>query len=523
MTELSCDLDAKRRLSMKSFPITVFVISIAASTLQLFASPTTVKQSDDASQRAVWAAAWDNPKVSLRFVFPMVWLRWPIDAPVDKYQGFFPSTPIPQEALIRDALLRIPEGRRALFAWHFGKGIFGLPFDSVQLPNGDRLDQPSPWCRAAIAGAAGATGEWTTFINALRNAQVKLDLLVLDNEQAGIFNNFNLLEKDPSGKNFTALIEDPRANQRLFGIPPLKELVQTVALNRLQGPQQSSDYLLWNYALGKLTAAAMNEALWIPAKSAYPNLKASNYEGFQMNPEDASPDRNGHSQPYDNIFGNGNSPICYGVLGQSATAWGINPNDPTRLVLGGSNKLNRGPWSSLVMDVQTIRSVRRSSTSDLFPWISTPAYIGGEPGDQLSSPLCGYPEDKRYYEEMIRHLVLTGSKIFLVWNPPSKSDTQRIAHAQELDTILTEMNTKLGGFVSAPLSISRVPFDGNVIVSGARGIDGKYWWRVSVAPGIRSVTLRGTTTEILIPSDVVGVWYSSTTAVVPEFETHSTP
>ena len=84
------------------------------------------------------------------------------------------------------------------------------------------------------------------FVNALRNDQVKLDLLVLDNEQAGIFNNFNLLQTDPSAEKFTSHIEDPHASQRLFEIPPLKELVQTVALNRLQGPQQSSDYLLWN-------------------------------------------------------------------------------------------------------------------------------------------------------------------------------------------------------------------------------------------------------------------------------------
>ena len=85
------------------------------------------------------------------------------------------------------------------------------------------------------------------------------------------------------------------------------------------------------------------------------------------------------------------------------------------------------------------------------------------------------------------------------------------------------MNSKFGGFISTPLSISRIRFDGNVIVSGAQGLDGKYWWRLSVAPGIRSVTLRGTTTEIIIPSDVVGVWYSSTTAAVPEFDTHTTP
>ncbi len=85
------------------------------------------------------------------------------------------------------------------------------------------------------------------------------------------------------------------------------------------------------------------------------------------------------------------------------------------------------------------------------------------------------------------------------------------------------MNSKFGGFVSTPLSISRVPFDKNVIVSGAQGLDEKYWWRISVAPGIGSVTLRGTATEIIIPSDVVDVWYSSTTAAVPEFETHTAP
>ena len=485
--------------------------------------------------REIWAATWEQ-QPSLQYVFPMVWLRWPMDKQpiyennIERYQSFFPRVSVPDVASIKGALSALPPGRRALFAWHFGAGFFGdTTWSAENVPNldGTPSPQPSPWCQSAVELART---QWTAALSSMKAQDVNFDFLVLDNEQQGIFNNFNLMDQDASGRFVKSIVNDPRANEALFGLPALNDQLTGVDTNRVGGPGAGSDYLAWNNVLAKLTTAVLNEALWTPAKSAYPNLKGSNYEGFKMSATDAAPDWYGHAQPHDNVFGSSNSPICYGVLIHAATAWGINPADPTRLILGGSAKLPRGPWSSLLMDVQTIRSVRRSGQTELCPWISTPVYTGGEPGQQLPTPFCGYPTAPQYHDEMIRHLALAGSKTFLVWNSPSSPITTvyqtaapalRIEHANRLNELLRELNTKLGGFVENPLAMNRIAFNSNILVSGAQTSSGRYLWRVSVKPGVTALSLRGTTTVLAIPAGDAGVWFESTTAEVPVFDSVS--
>ena len=485
--------------------------------------------------REIWAATWDQ-QPSLQYVFPMVWLRWPMDKQpiyennIYRYQSFFPHVSVPDVASIKGALSALPPGRRALFAWHFGAGFFGdttWSAENVASLDGTPSQQPSPWCESAVQLARA---QWTAALSSMKAQDVNFDFLVLDNEQQGIFNNFNLMDQDATGRFVKSIVNDPRANETHFGLPALNDQLIGVDTNRVGGPGVGNDYLAWNNVVAKLTTTALNEALWTPAKSAYPNLKGSNYEGFKMSAADAAPDWYGHAQPHDNIFGSSNSPICYGVLIHAATAWGINPADPTRLVLGGSAKLARGPWSSLLMDVQTIRSVRRTGQTELCPWISTPVYAGGEPGQQLAAPLCGYPTAPQYHDEMIRHLALAGSKTFLVWNSPSSPITTvyqtaapalRIEHANRLNELLKELNTKMGGFVENPLAMNRIAFNSNILVSGAQTSSGRYLWRVSVKPGVTALSLRGTTTVLAIPSGDAGVWFESTTAEVPVFDSVS--
>ena len=485
--------------------------------------------------REIWAATWEQ-QPALQYVFPMVWLRWPMDKQpiyennIERYQSFFPRVSVPDVASIKGALNALPPGRRALFAWHFGAGFFGdttWSAENVASLDGTPSQQPSPWCESAVDLARA---QWTAALSSMKAQDVNFDFLVLDNEQQGIFNNFNLMDQDASGKFVKSIVNDPRANETRFGLPALNDQLIGVDTNRVGGPGVGNDYLAWNNVVAKLTTTALNEALWTPAKSAYPNLKGSNYEGFKMSATDAAPDWYGHAQPHDNVFGSSNSPICYGVLIHAATAWGINPADPTRLVLGGSTKLARGPWSSLLMDVQTIRSVRRTGQTELCPWISTPVYVGGEPGQQLAAPLCGYPTAPQYHDEMIRHLALAGSKTFLVWNSPSSPITTvyqtaapalRIEHANRLNELLRELNTKLGGFVENPLAINRIAFNSNILVSGAQTSSGSYLWRVSVKPGVTALSLRGTTTVLAIPAGDAGVWFESTTAEVPVFDSVS--
>jgi hypothetical protein len=80
----------------------------------------------------------------------------------------------------------------------------------------------------------------------------------------------------------------------------------------------------------------------------------------------------------------------------------IDPLDKTHVKFGGAVPLGRSPWLSFLMDVQMARAVRRADAAPMHPWIASPSWQGDKVGT------AGYPADKRYYDEMIRHVALLG-------------------------------------------------------------------------------------------------------------------
>jgi len=462
------------------------------------------------NEELIWAATWDDPGITLKYVFPMVWLRWPINSTAGDHQGFFPLTPTPTTEIIKPKLLSLPEGNRALFLWHFGK-YTNIPFDNVKEADGKQSNQSSPWA-AALTPAANL--EITSLFSTLKYNNINIDLLILDNEMCS-FDIWNILNNKQTN-GFQNLYNDPRANNKFFNTAPLINLLEGVNLERLGGPAYGKDYLIWNCALNKIFTSALNEAIWKPIKNIFPNIKSSNYNSFKSDLNDAAPNANGHPQHHDNIFGIGNSPICYGCIDQAATAWGIDPLDTTQLVFRGTNKLKRNAWNSLLIDIQLLRSVRRSGQTELYPWISTPSYVGGEPNEKIDISLCGYPSDPRYYKEMVRHLILNGTKIFLVFNPPSNTTDLRLKHASELNDILQEMNSKFGGFIPDPLNISRINYETKFIASGALSSSGDYLWRITVLPEVKSLIIEGLLTPLQIPKDEIGVWLKTKTRTLPK-------
>ena len=462
------------------------------------------------NEKLIWAATWDDPGIPLKYVFPMVWLRWPVNSTAGDHQGFFPLTPTPTTEIIKSKLLSLPEGNRALFLWHFAK-YTNIPFDNVREADGKESNQPSPWA-AALAPAANF--EIKTLFSTLKNNNIDIDLLILDNEMYS-FDIWNILNYKQTNA-FQNLYNDPRAKNKFFDTAPLVNLLEGVNLERLGGPAYGNEYLMWNCALNKVFTSALNEAIWKPVINIFPNIKSCNYNSFKSNLNDAAPNANGHPQHHDNIFGTGNSPICYGCIDQAATAWGIDSLNTTQLVFQGANKLKRNAWNSLLIDVQLLRSVRRSGQTELYPWISTPSYVGGEPNEKKEIPLCGYPSDPRYYKEMVRHLILNGTKIFLVFNPPSNTMDLRLKHAKELNDILLEMNSKFGGFILDPLNISRISYEAKFIASGALSSSGDYLWRITVLSEVKSLIIEGLPTPLQIPQGEIGVWLKTKTKILPK-------
>jgi hypothetical protein len=218
--------------------------------------------------------------------------------------------------------------------------------------------------------------------------------------------------------------------------------------------------------------------------------------------------------------------VAYGAVQQSSTAWFIDPTDPSRLTYEGSKRLGRGPWSSLLIDLQLGRACRRGSMDrPMHPWIAPRYYAGDKPG------FVGYPEDPRCYREMLRHYALLGASVFLWWNTTALPGpggttvpiTDRDALAAEMDALMAEINARTGGVVGSTVGSEPISFEATVIVTGAVRTDGKRIWRISARPDVRVLRNAATGEVVALAADDIGFWIERDDATVPLFVPEVSP
>lgn len=465
-----------------------------------------------APYREIWGLSWRSVPAGCNLLTQMIRFEGQF------HPGFRTTSlaSLPNPATVAAQTNAMPAGRAAIQWWRYSNSLF-YPDSPNGAPAVTATSFPVPWDTNAVTAVSTEWGQW---LQQFKNAGGKLDLLIGDCERWGMFTSWGL-----SAAQVQRIASDPRANQPFYTAPALTKLLNGVNVNAVKSFTQTTDYMKWDCAMGTMTAAVMKKAVWDPAVLLYPNLKGSNYGGVVMTSKPA-PDLNGHPNPCNNIVGTAASPVAYGEIGCVATAWFIDPTDPTQLSKSGTKRLERTPWTSFLLDVQRARACKRNAPNvPLQPWISFQAWRG------LSAGPVPYPNDLRYYDEMIRHYALHGTEVFLYWNPDSAgagpdinwSEVDRNAGAFRLNGILADLNTRLDGVVYAAATTDAIRFDSSVVTSGARRRDGKWIWRTTVRPEVRR--LRNVTTNALVDLDTTGVgrWDVGDTATPPQYVADSAP
>ncbi len=475
-------------------------------------SSSTIKLSSAAPKEVaaapgVWVATWGSVPSGLRFVSAMAWLR-------DERSGFETfgvsgSLPL-QIARVATELKALPAGRRAMHLWYYRDGILNHPADRVP-----RLDVGvrSPWPTTA---EAQVKFQWTTALNGLAAAGAKPDYIFLDNEESGLLTNWHL-----TATQIDMFMEDPRFNDALLisQATSMGVMTQAPTGTTFIGPQAGKGYLAWNLIIQAMTNDAVSRALWLPAKTKFPNLKGSAYQSAAIAYEHAMPDLNGHAQPLANRFGTSSAPALYGWINGAGLYCSIDPNDHTRLLLGaGGTPIGRSAWMAFMMDVQMGRAVRRCDSAPMQPWILSPSWEGEPAGTAC------YKLDPRYYNEMIRHVALLNTDVFQLWNPPTLqngiettlSRDRRFAEARALESVLADVNVRLNAKPAATLDASRLAWDARIIATGSKVAANAYVWRVTAMPGVHSFQVGSGGPIVSIPSGAVGVWLTSARAELPQ-------
>jgi hypothetical protein len=383
----------------------------------------------------------------------------------------------------------------------------------------------TPWANQGLSLGLCA---WNKVLTQIGNSGGIIDYMFADVESGGMFSNWSL---DGITGNTGAFLRNSNFTQSWNGVTSLSSQMSLEGATITKVfPRSGFDYIIWNKSTISLVNALLNKVLWEPTVSRYPSAIGSNYGFYDSGTTyDSPPDLNGHPDYRKSIFGNGTSPVLYGVIGQIATAWKIDPTDTTRILIGATTNplytVSRSAWNSFLLDMQTLRSAKRNSpNTPLTPWIAAPKYAGvdqagvsatGAPPVGYADVTSGYNADigytfgsagnSAYYYEMVRHVALHGVKAFGYYNPEGTPNgiTQR---ANLLNNTLTEVNFKIGGFTLgvASTNISRVDWLSKYLVSGAPAYYGStYWWRVTVKSGntlsVQGITLPG-------PSGNIGMW-----------------
>ncbi len=475
---------------------------------------------------------WINDASLFEYVSPMVFITR-YQANDDWKNGI--NTADKNAALVR--LKGLSAGKRAIepysFAytyWNYAsEGLTGVSGSSTMYND----DGTSGVCSGVYANIWATKGlslgkaAWQQLLNEISATGASIDWMMLDVEAGPeLFSSFSV--RGVTGLT-AAFANNANFIQTWYGAESLNSQlsIDGATISRIHLPPPATDYVVWNKATNVLTTKLLDEVLWQPTVQVFPNVQGSNYSSYNSGSStDVPRDFNGHPNYEASKFGSASSPVLYGVVGQLATAWKINPDNTTQIIFGSTTDSNytvsRSPWNSFLLDVQNIRTIRRNDPATAFtPWIASVKYTGTDqagvcgalpPPVGYADVISGYNSDigltfsaagnSAYYYEMVRHVSLYGTKAFGYWNFTSAT-IGLTQHAQLLNNVITDVNDRLGGFTVETADSTAVSWQTDKYVSGAPKPDGSYLWRVTVKPGLTLVA-----DGVTLSTDIgtVGTW-----------------
>ncbi len=421
---------------------------------------------------AIHAYSWSEVPATCRHITHMTWFKKDSDP-----------------AEIAKASLARPAERRALFSWDMERDLLSHPDDAARTADGKPTEHIGVWPQQ---GAATVGARFEDFFRRFKEAGGDARLLVLDFE--GGYSNWHIGSKNT--ERWLAIQNDPRFSQiaKRLGFSDLL----TVADFR-----SGTNYLKWNAHTGLLVDEALNKAVFEPARRHFPKIQASNYGSYIVTEANTVPDLHGHMQWREGIpFGTHQSRSFYTSIGQLASK-----------KLDGQNPFGQSPFAGLLLSVNYIRSMKRSSAIPIQPWVAWARYAGDGP-NRPPATVGGTP----YYRELVCHLALQGIAEFLFWNPhPWRKDQkpESLSLPEDeilLDELLGRINQRLEGASGEPVTVEAAPWNARVVASGMRVKD-KILWRFSFAPQTDKVvvSLDGKPVEITPERGEAGAWFTHET------------
>ena len=331
------------------------------------------------------------------------------------------------------ALNAMPEGHRVLFSWDAHRDMPFHPEDYCRTVDGKLTDMPGVWWEK---GAARVAERFDRFFREFKAQGGHLDALILDHEVG--LKNWSMGNK--KGR-YEAVMEDSRFR-------PLSEQLGFSDLKLVENWRGSKDFRKWNALMSERTAAYNDEAIFVPIRKHFPNLKMSNWECFYNSAEWRCPDINGqqHSEsgPRRHV-GTHQSLNLYGGIHSLRFNTFVNGEFTTK---GVGPRYEQTPFNAFRLAANRMRTSVLSSDVPVWPWISHKRYP-----DSLV-------RDSDLYQEIILHAGLCGADNFLLWNPDAWRKNQKpedFNTPEQIELVsrcLLELDSVVGGVSTADDSVA---------------------------------------------------------------------
>lgn len=512
---------------------------------------------------------WANygPNNGITYVWPLVNLYRYSFGTIDQLQGWT----LQSELNIRANQLKLlPEGKRAIQPTLFNReDWFSFVSDTLSAtgaPTRTYFNDTYPFGTNSLEnrypgvwndfGLSGGQQFFNQVLDIFGSTGATFDYLFGDNE-SNFAQNFSVA---PIPNGITAFTSDSRYYNEWRGLSSWNALMNVygVCAQNILGPAsyQSNDkvaYVVWNNIAGIYAKHVMSEIFANPTLQRYPNAIVSNYAAIitDNGPTYAPPDAFGHPTFSTTLVGNAASPLLYGEITQidptvSPNNVFVNLSDPSFLILsvpGASGPtLPKGPWTSFIQAMQTLRSAKRGAPNiPITPWITSVKDSGiAVYNDDRVGPTIGLADvtagynytlgytiggngNSAYYYELLRHTCLHGVKAIGYFN--SSSFLYRDENGVLLDDreytarglttyfndlylfneTLKEINQKIKGFTLTTADSSRISWIAPYLASGAPGPNGTTWyWRITTNPG-NTTFVNGQTLSVS-NNNIVGTW-----------------
>jgi len=359
------------------------------------------------------------------------------------------------------------------------------------------IDHPLDRCRTAEGRPTPYDGVWLQrgpaqvraglerFFGAFKAARGELDVLVLDYEAGYHWNRVRHF----GAPWRTAVQADPR-------FPALAEELGFHDLGRIRWGNDEARQ--WDSVMRARVDRALEAAVFTPARKYFPHVAASNYGSYALKRQEATPNWAGLREYYETPgFGTHDSRQFY--------TW-VPRTRPVRLDAG--HTLKNAAFTGLLLDVNRLRAMKRSTRKPIHPWIA--AFSWMETEDPGRKPAVS---NTPYYDELVYHLALHGIETYIYWNVRVWEEGQNPVHFSKpsddrrLDHLLAELNERLRGRRRAVLDPSPVDWQAPVIATGMR-VDDRVVWRLTFRENVERirVVVDGEPVEVRREADRAGVW-----------------